>query len=323
MHNGLLWQLIGSLLVSLIVGLIAGSFCIPILHRLKFGQSIREEGPASHQKKTGTPTMGGVIFLFGLFFAILFFAHFNLDTWLIFLATIAFGFIGFCDDYLKVIKKQNLGLRAKQKLIMQIFMSVLFTILYLHLRGGETYLNIPFASFSLNIGWLYFPFAVFWFTGFSNAVNLTDGLDGLATSVTLVVLLTFSIISFINGYNGVLIFCVSLIGSCLAFLWFNHYPAKVFMGDTGSLALGGAVTAISICTHCEIAMILIGGIYVAETLSVIIQVTYFKSTGKRIFLMSPLHHHYELKGYREVQVVTRFTIVSVLLALIGLLGVYI
>ncbi len=321
MMNDLYIRLGGTLLVSFIISALLGPVIIPFLKKLKFGQSIREEGPKSHQIKSGTPTMGGVLILTSILFSVLIFAPTSLEAWLAVLATLAFGAIGFGDDFIKVVRKRSLGLRAKHKFLLQIIVSILFTLLYLHTEGGDAALKIPYTHMTLQLGWLYLPFVVLWFTGFSNAVNLTDGLDGLAAGVTAVVAAALLWIAYQFGNPGIMVFCAALLGACLAFLLFNHYPAKVFMGDTGSLALGGAITAVSVLTNTEILLILIGGIYVLETLSVILQVISFQTTGRRIFLMSPLHHHFELKGYKETQVVKGFCLVSVLFALIGVLGI--
>ncbi len=313
----------GALAVSFAVCALLGPVVIPFLRRLKFGQSIREEGPQSHQVKSGTPTMGGIMMLTAILLAVLIFAPKSTEAWLAVLATLAFGAIGFCDDFIKVVRKRSMGLSAKQKLLMQIIVSIFFTLLYVHTEGGSTNLKIPFTELTLSLKWLYFPFVVFWFTGFSNAVNLTDGLDGLAAGVTAVAAAALFYIAAVSAgpaAPGVTVFCAALLGACLGFLLFNHYPAKVFMGDTGSLALGGAITAVSVLTDTELLLILIGGVYVIETLSVILQVISFQTTGRRIFLMSPIHHHFELKGYKEPQVVRGFCIAAAVFALTGILG---
>ncbi len=314
-------RLAGTVLTAFIISALLGPIVIPFLKKLKFGQSIREEGPKSHQMKSGTPTMGGVLILTSILFSVLIFAPTSLEAWLAVLATLAFGAIGFWDDFIKVVRKRSLGLRAKHKLLLQIVVSILFTLLYLHTEGGDSALKIPFTDQTFQLGWLYVPFVVLWFTGFSNAVNLTDGLDGLAAGVTAVVAAALLFVAFQSGNIGIIVFCAALLGACLAFLLFNHYPAKVFMGDTGSLALGGAITAVSVLTNTEILLIIIGGVYVLETLSVILQVISFQTTGRRIFLMSPLHHHFELKGYKETQVVKGFCFVSILFSIIGIFGI--
>lgn len=319
--NSVWVHIAAAALSAFAVGAALGPVVIPFLRKLKFGQSIREEGPKSHQVKSGTPTMGGIMILTAILAAVLLCAPSSQEAWLAVLATVAFGGIGFWDDFIKVVRKRSLGLRAKQKLLLQILVSVLFTLFYLHTEGGDSSLQIPYTTYSLRLGWLYLPFVVLWFTGFSNAVNLTDGLDGLAAGVTTIVMGAFLYIAVRSGNAGIMVFCAAVTGACVAFLLFNHYPAKVFMGDTGSLALGGAITAVSVLTNTELLLIIIGGVYVIETLSVILQVISFQTTGRRIFLMSPLHHHFELKGYRETQVVRGFCLAAAVLAGIGILGI--
>ena len=241
-------QLIAAMITAFLISAFLGPITIPFLKKLKFGQSIREEGPKSHQVKSGTPTMGGILILTSILFTVAFWAPSSMEAWLAVLATLAFGAIGFWDDFIKVVRKRSLGLRAKHKLLLQVIVSILFTLLYIHTAGGNSELKIPYIDMTLDIGWLYFPFVVIWFTGFSNAVNLTDGLDGLAAGVTAVVSAALLYIAYDFGSPGIMVFCAALLGACLAFLLFNHYPAKVFMGDTGSLALGGAITAVSVLT---------------------------------------------------------------------------
>ncbi|KAB7707969.1 phospho-N-acetylmuramoyl-pentapeptide-transferase [Bacillus aerolatus] len=294
---------------------------IPFLRRLKFGQSIREEGPESHQKKSGTPTMGGVVFLLSIIITALFmtqiYADIEVETILLLLVTIGFGLLGFLDDFIKVVMKRNLGLTSKQKLAGQIVISILFYIIYTQ-NNLSTELTIPFTGLSFDAGILYALFVIFWLVGFSNAVNLTDGLDGLVSGAAAIAFGAFAVLAWNQEMNETAIFSFAVVGAVLGFLVFNAHPAKVFMGDTGSLALGGAIAAISILTKFEFLLLIIGAVFVAETLSVMIQVASFKTTGKRVFRMSPLHHHFELGGWSEWRVVVTFWTVGVLCAMIGI-----
>jgi phospho-N-acetylmuramoyl-pentapeptide-transferase len=294
---------------------------IPFLRRLKFGQSIREEGPKSHQKKTGTPTMGGIVIVLSIIIATLVmtgkFAQPSVKTYLLLLVTVGFGLLGFLDDFIKVVLKRNLGLTSKQKLLGQIIISVIFYLIYRQYHFS-TAITIPFVHTTIDLGWFYVVFIIFWLVGFSNAVNLTDGLDGLVSGTAAVAFGAFAILAWNQSQYDVSVFSVAVVGSVLGFLVFNAHPAKVFMGDTGSLALGGAIAAIAILTKMEILLIIIGGVFVIETLSVIIQVISFKTTGKRVFKMSPLHHHYELVGWSEWRVVVTFWAVGLLCAILGI-----
>ncbi|MFK2824908.1 phospho-N-acetylmuramoyl-pentapeptide-transferase [Bacillus sp. B190/17] len=300
--------------------LIAPMF-IPFLRRLKFGQSIREEGPESHQKKSGTPTMGGLVFLLAIIITTLFMTQIYDDigseTALLLIVTIGFGLLGFLDDFIKVVMKRNLGLTSKQKLVGQIIISILFYIIYTK-SSLSTELTIPLVGWSFDAGVLYVLFVIFWLVGFSNAVNLTDGLDGLVSGTSAIAFGAFAVLAWNQGLNETAIFSFAVVGAVLGFLVFNANPAKVFMGDTGSLALGGAIAAISILTKFEFLLLIIGAVFVAETLSVMIQVVSFKTTGKRVFRMSPLHHHFELGGWSEWRVVVTFWTVGVLCAMIGI-----
>ncbi|MBN6887063.1 phospho-N-acetylmuramoyl-pentapeptide-transferase [Cytobacillus horneckiae] len=304
----------------LITALLSPLF-IPFLRRLKFGQSIREEGPQSHLKKTGTPTMGGIMILLSITLTTLImtakYSEPTSMTYLLLLVTLGFGLLGFLDDFIKVAMKRNLGLTSKQKLLGQIIISIIF---YLVLRqtGFSTEIHIPLTDFSIDLGWGYALFIIFWLVGFSNAVNLTDGLDGLVSGTSAIAFGAFAVLAWNQSLFEVSIFSVAVVGSVLGFLVFNAHPAKVFMGDTGSLALGGAIAAIAILTKLEILLVLIGLVFVIETLSVIIQVISFKTTGKRVFKMSPLHHHYELVGWSEWRVVVTFWTVGLLSAILGI-----
>ncbi len=282
---------------------------IPLLKRMKFGQSIREEGPESHLKKTGTPTMGGLVFLIAIIATVLAVAAFNgeLTTPVSILLLVLFGYglIGFLDDFIKVVLKRNLGLTSLQKLIAQIVIAVLSFFL-LRANGFDTALGIPFTDLSIELGWVYVLFIVFWLVGFSNAVNLTDGLDGLVAGTASIAFAAFGILAIASGQTGIALFTFAVAGGLIGFLVFNKYPAKVFMGDTGSLALGGALAMVSILLKQELLLLLIGLVFVIETASVILQVGSFKLRKKRIFKMSPIHHHFELVGWSEWKVVTVF-----------------
>jgi len=294
---------------------------IKYLHVLKFGQAIREEGPQSHMHKKGTPTMGGISFIISIIISLVIAMVLdseNMKYYFLFVyTTISFSIIGYIDDMLIVVKKKNDGLAPRKKLMLQILFSVIFYILVTFIYKDINYIHIPVLDYKLNISYLYLIFLVFWQTGFSNAVNLTDGLDGLATSVTIITTSTFALLAYKENNFPVLVFCLTIVGALIGFLKFNRNPAKIFMGDTGSLALGGILAAISVILHKEIAFLFIGLVYILETLSVIIQVAYFKKTGKRIFKMSPLHHHFELSGYGEVKTVYIFVAIAVISSAIG------
>lgn len=291
---------------AIAVTVILGYFAIPIARKYKARQSIREEGPRSHRAKAGTPTMGGLFMILAAVIVILW--NHLLDTpvlWLLFL-TIGHGILGFLDDFIKAEKKRNLGLTAKQKLLGQLILSVLFCwgcIETLHLPLS---ISIPFLHTELSIGSFYYIFVILVLIGGSNAVNLTDGLDGLASGCCVVAFFAYGVYCYLHGLHNLGYFITILAGACIGFLFFNYHPAKIFMGDTGSLALGGAIAGISVITRTELLLLFLGIIFVLEALSVIIQVTSFKMTGKRVFKMSPLHHHFELCGWSEVRVVWSF-----------------
>lgn len=305
-----------AFVLGTIMSLILGHIIIPILHKLKFGQNIRKEGLKSHLKKAGTPTIGGLIFIFSIIIVMVAMRYKVTDEAMIILyGTLAFGIIGFLDDILKIIHKDNEGLTSKQKFLLQLIFSTAIAIYgYINI-GSEIFI---FKGYTLDLGMLYIPFVIFYFTAVTNAVNLTDGVDGLASSVTVLVLLFFSIISFNLGHDSVTVFCIGLIGALIGFLKYNANPAKVFMGDTGSLALGGAISTILLVLKMPLLVIIVGGVYVVETCSVIIQVASFKLTGKRVFKMAPIHHHFEKSGWNEVKIVTVFSIVTCILCIIGL-----
>ncbi|WP_026895189.1 phospho-N-acetylmuramoyl-pentapeptide-transferase [Clostridiisalibacter paucivorans] len=314
-------DIIRIILISFIITLILGPILIPILRRLKVGQSIRQEGPKTHLKKSGTPTMGGVMILGALLITTFTSGFINRDLIILIIITLAFGAIGFIDDFIKVVLKRSLGLKAYQKLIGQIIVAVILAIYQSNNTVFGTQIFVPFFDrLIVDLGILYIPFIIFVVVGTVNSVNLTDGLDGLASGVTLIVLAFFSLVSMKMGFYSITIFSAALAGGCLGFLKYNAYPAKVFMGDTGSLALGGAVATIAVMLNLPLIIPIVGGIYFMEALSVIIQVVWFKTTGKRVFKMSPLHHHYELMGWKETKVVTSFWFATVFLCLIGVYG---
>lgn len=308
--------------------LLGGKLILPALRRLKAGQEIREEGPKWHATKAGTPTMGGLMFIAGIVLAILI-AGFggmmsgDFTGLYVFLFAAVFGVIGFLDDYQKVKKHQNLGLTALQKFLLQLAAAVAFLCLMRYEGMLSTELYIPFFNTSFRLSWpLYMVFAAFVIVGTVNAVNITDGLDGLATSVTIPVALFFVSVATWWGYTQLGVFAAAMLGGLLAFLLFNAHPAKTFMGDTGSLFLGGAVAGLAFAFDMPLVLILVGIVYIVETLSDILQVGYFKLThGKRIFKMAPIHHHFELCGWSEVKIVTVFTAVSILFCALALFGV--
>ncbi len=321
-------MLIAFVISFAVTALVGGTVILPALRRLKAGQAIREEGPKWHMTKAGTPTMGGLMFMLGILVAILItgwkgmmagdFSHLYL-----YLFALVFGIIGFLDDFEKVRKKQNLGLTSLQKFALQLAATILFLMLMRHEGLLTPDLYIPFVDVSIPLGWpLYMVFASFVVVGTVNAVNLTDGLDGLSTSVTIPVGLFFSVVAVWWSYTQVGVFAAAMVGGLFAFLIFNAHPAKTFMGDTGSLFLGGAVAGMALACDMPLILILVGIVYIAETLSVILQVGYFKLThGKRLFKMSPIHHHFEMCGWNEVKIVTVFTLVSAVFCALALWGV--
>jgi phospho-N-acetylmuramoyl-pentapeptide-transferase len=310
-----------TILLGFIISVIFSPIFIPFLRRLKFGQSIREEGPESHKKKTGTPTMGGLVILISIVITTLVmtwkFSEATVTTYLLLFVTLGFGLLGFLDDFIKVVMKRNLGLTSLQKLAGQILIAIIFYII-LKQNDFSTEVHIPGFDVSIDLGIMYVVLIMFWLVGFSNAVNLTDGLDGLVSGTAAIAFGAFAVLAWNQSQYEVSIFSVAIVGAVLGFLVFNAHPAKVFMGDTGSLALGGAIAAVAILTKLEILLIIVGGVFVIETLSVIIQVISFKTTGKRVFKMSPLHHHYELVGWSEWRVVVTFWSVGLLFAMLGI-----
>jgi len=339
-------------LTSLLLSLLLGPWLITRLRDFQIGQQIREEGPKSHQSKAGTPTMGGVLIVVSIVLPTLLWANLrNRYVWLAIISTVAYATIGFADDYLKIVHKRSLGLTGREKIGLQILvsLSVAVFLLYQMNRGlYSTKLTVPFFKyvspdllidrlFGTNLYFIgYLPFLVFVslvLVGTSNAVNLTDGLDGLAIGCTLIASAALTALTYITGHRvlsdyldiqniemvgELTIFCGSMVGASLGFLWYNAHPAEVFMGDVGSLALGGAIGTVAVIIKQELLLIFIGGVFVAEALSVMIQVVSFKSRGKRIFLMAPLHHHFELKGWKESKIIIRFWIASLIFALFSL-----
>ncbi|KAB3538592.1 phospho-N-acetylmuramoyl-pentapeptide-transferase [Alkaliphilus pronyensis] len=324
-------QVVYTIIIGFIITLILGPLIIPYLKKLKVGQMIREEGPKSHRQKSGTPTIGGLIIIISIIVTSLTSGLMNTDMLVALSATIAFGIIGFIDDFIKVILKRSLGLRAYQKIILQTIVAIMLAIYQSNVSVMGTKIIVPFVQGSFNIGnivipqyldigLLYIPFIIFVVLSTVNSANLSDGLDGLAAGVTLIITAFLSLVAIDYGYTSLAVFSAAVTGACLGFLKFNSHPAQVFMGDTGSLALGGAVVSVAILMNISLLIPIIGGIYFAEAVSVILQVASYKLTGKRIFKMSPLHHHYELSGWAETKVVVVFWITTVILCLVGMIA---
>jgi len=326
-------------LTALLISFILGPWLIERMRRIKLGQFIREEGPKSHQQKAGTPTMGGILINVAILIPTILWADiFNPYIWIVLFVTFANGVIGFVDDYRKLAKKQNLGLTAKEKFTAQIVVALLAGLAIAYLpsihNNYSTVLTLPFIkNFRPDLGWAYIPFIIVIIVGASNAVNLTDGLDGLAIGSTLIAAVTYTVLTYAAGHfriadylriawvpqtGELAVFCGAMVGASLGFLWFNAHPAEIFMGDVGSLALGGAIGCLAVMIKQEILLIFVGGLFVLEALSVIIQVISFKTTGRRVFKMSPIHHHFELSGWRETKVVVRFWIIAIIFALLSL-----
>jgi len=312
-----------ALILAFVMALIAGPIMIPILRRLKFGQTVRDDGPATHLKKTGTPTMGGIIFLIPLLVLSIYFAPKYPGILPLAFVTLGFGIIGVIDDFIKVVRKHKDGLSAKQKMLGLIVISVIFTLYMTYNPNLGTEMIIPFMGMDVTVKlpiWFFIPFTVFVLISITNAVNLTDGLDGLAAGITLIVMVFFTIVAMMRSeWEYIKVFSAIVVGGCLGFLAFNTHPAKVFMGDSGALALGGAVGAAAVMARMPWILLVAGLVYVLETLSVIIQVAFFKLTGRRAFKMAPLHHHFELLGWKETRVVWVFWLFTVILCFIGFL----
>ncbi len=314
-----------AIIIAFAISAVLCPVVIPFLHRLKFGQQVREDGPQTHLKKAGTPTMGGLIILSGIVITSLFYIPEYPKIIPVLFVTVGFGIIGFLDDYIKIVMKRSEGLNPKQKMAGQILITAIFTYYLMNSGDVGTRILVPFTGgfdggIWLDLGYLYIPFVFVVMLGTDNGVNFTDGLDGLCTSVTILVATFLTIIALGEG-SGISPITGAVVGSLLGFLLFNVYPAKVFMGDTGSLALGGFVAASALMMQMPLFILIIGFIYLIEVLSVIIQVTYFKKTGgKRIFKMAPIHHHFELCGWSETRVVAVFSIVTAILCLVAYLG---
>ena len=318
------------LLLSFVVSTILGIIIIPILKKLKVGQIERSDGPQSHLKKQGTPTMGGIIIGASVFLVSIFlYIQYKVkqpeianNILLLLFVTIGFGLVGFVDDFKKLVLRNTKGLKPMYKMIGLLIVAVVYTLFLTHVLKIETDIYIPFIKQSILLPiWIYIPFAIFVLLGTTNAVNLTDGIDGLSTTVTTIIITCLTVISIIFGVKEVTLIGASLVGAGLGFLIFNLHPAKVFMGDTGSLLLGGAIAGIALYLKVPILLIIIALIPVIETISVIIQVLYFKKTGNRIFKMAPLHHHFELSGWSENKVVSVFSIITLILCAIGIFSV--
>jgi phospho-N-acetylmuramoyl-pentapeptide-transferase len=325
-------------LSALAISLLLGPWLIRKLQAFQVGQIIRQEGPTSHRAKAGTPTMGGLLILAGALVPTLLWADLtNVYVWVAILTTVAFGAIGFADDYLKIVRRDHHGLRPRYKILWQAFAATLVGLLLLALAQNGLYntrLIFPFFKNLIpDLGYWYLPFTVFVLVGWSNAVNLTDGLDGLAISTFAIAATTFTALSYVTGHRELAeyllivrfpgvgeltIFCGALVGAALGFLWYNAYPAEIFMGDVGSLSLGAALATVAILIKQELLLIIVGGVFVVEAVSVMLQVGSFKLTGKRVFRMAPIHHHFELIGWSEPKVIARFVIVAIVFALFSL-----
>jgi phospho-N-acetylmuramoyl-pentapeptide-transferase len=303
---------------AFLLSVIMAPLFIPLLRRLKFGQHIRMDGPQAHLKKAGTPTMGGTIILLALSLSFLRFADTNIDAIILLVACLGFGLVGFLDDYIKILFRRSLGLTARQKLFGQLFFASVVCY-FLYQKGHSTALPIPFIDQELQLGWLYYPFIVLFMLGFSNAVNFTDGLDGLLAGTSAIAFGAYAVLALMFTQLPTAIFSAAMVGAVLGFLVFNAHPAKVFMGDTGSLGIGGGLAAVAILTKTELLLVLIGGVFVIEVLSVIIQVVSFKTRGKRIFRMSPIHHHFELVGWSEWRIVITFWLLGLIFAGLALI----
>ena len=311
---------ITAVLISFGISAVACPVLIPFLKKIKFGQQVREDGPQAHLKKQGTPTMGGIAFLFSVILTSLFFMKSYPQIIPILFMTVGFGFVGFLDDYIKVVRKHSEGLNPKQKMAAQFVITAIFCFYMMKYSGGGTVIHIPFLHTDWDMGWLYIPMVFLVVLGTDNGVNFTDGLDGLCTSVTIIVATFFTVVA-MTTVSEIVPITGAVVGALLGFLLFNVYPAQVFMGDTGSLALGGFVASTALVLQNPLIILLVGFIYLIEVISVMIQVVYFKKThGKRFVRMAPIHHHFELGGWSETRVVAVFTTVTALLCLIALLS---
>ena len=305
----------GLFAFSLVI--VLGKPVIAILHRFKFGQSVRSDGPETHLKKSGTPTMGGLLILFATATVTLLLLNQDAPALWSLAAMLGFGAIGLLDDFIIIIRRRSLGLKARYKLLIQFSLAILVGLAAISIKG--TVMQLPVIGTWTAPFWFYFPFTALVIVGTSNAVNLTDGLDGLAAGTATIVSLAFAVLALATGFSGLAVLAVIVAGSCLGFVWYNSPPAQVFMGDTGSLALGAVISSIAVFTGTELYLVVVGGIFVAEALSDILQVASFRWRGKRVFRMAPLHHHFELGGLAETKVVARFWLISLVLSLVGLL----
>ncbi|MBI4402234.1 MAG: phospho-N-acetylmuramoyl-pentapeptide-transferase [Nitrospirae bacterium] len=329
------FRIIYAAITAFLVAFVLAPPLIRKLQEIRLGQHVREDGPSRHLAKTGTPTMGGLLIMFAVLLSTLLWADVsNRYVWLVLFATVGFGVVGFADDYLKFIRGRSKGLTASQKILAQGLVALGIGLFFYFLPGYSTHLSVPFfKNFTPDLGLFYIPFAILVIVGSSNAVNLTDGLDGLAVGPVMIASLAYTIVAYvvgnritseyllipyIEGAGELAVFTGAIFGSSLGFLWFNTYPASVFMGDVGSLPLGAALGTVAVVSKHELLLILVGGVFVIEAISVIFQVVSFKSRGKRIFLMAPIHHHFEMKGWEEPKVVVRLWIIAILLALLSL-----
>ncbi len=329
------FRTIYATITALLIAFILGPWMIATLQKMQIGQVIRKVGPESHFVKEGTPTMGGALILLAIILPTLLWADLtNLYIWVTLLVTAGYGAIGFIDDYLKVVRKSSAGISARQKMFWQVLIALIASLLLYSYGDFNTRLSLPFfKNVNPDLGWFYVPFAILVMVGSSNAVNLTDGLDGLAIGPMIIASATFLLLAYlvgnaklsgylqitgVQGAGELAILCGAMVGAGLGFLWFNSYPAQVFMGDVGSLSLGGALGTIAVITKNEFVLVIVGGIFVIEALSVIVQVVSFRYWGRRVFRMAPIHHHFELKGWAEPKIIVRFWIISIVLALIAL-----
>jgi phospho-N-acetylmuramoyl-pentapeptide-transferase len=310
-------RLMAATLVALVIGMAAGPRFIRWLSRRGIGQNIRELTPESHNAKQGTPTMGGVLILVAALVPFLIFATKTIPSLVVFILTFGSGAIGFADDLISQWRQRSLGLSAKTKLALQVPVVGIAIFVAVRWGGLDTRLSVPFVRDGIDIGWFYYPLAFILIAGFSNAVNLTDGLDGLAAGTAAVAFFAYAGIAFLQGETDLAILASCMTGASVGFLWYNSHPAAVFMGDTGSLALGAGLAGMAVATGMEILLLLIGGLFVIEALSVIIQVFSFKVFHRRVFLMAPIHHHFELKGWSETKIIIRFWLVAAILAAAG------
>jgi phospho-N-acetylmuramoyl-pentapeptide-transferase len=310
-------KILAATLMAMVIGMAAGPWFIRWLQKRGIGQNIRELTPERHSEKQGTPTMGGVLILLAAVIPYLIFASKTVPSLVVFILAFGSGGIGLADDLIKQRKQRSLGLSAKTKLLLQVPLVAIAVFIALRFGGVDSRLTVPFVREGLEIGWLYYLFAFLLISGFSNAVNLTDGLDGLAAGTVAVAMFAYAGIAFLRGETDLAILSACLTGASVGFLWYNSHPAAVFMGDTGSLALGAGLAGMAIATNMEILLLLVGGLFVAEALSVIIQVVSFRFFHRRVFLMTPIHHHFELKNWSETKIIVRFWIVAAIFAAAG------